>query len=108
MWPFKSDLRIREVIGLPLIVLSVALTPVAWATSHILWVVCGVLFLLGGVLFYAQRIVDREMASAKEGGEAASHYTGPKMSGDVYNYSGWRTGGRSGTMDADSSGADGE
>jgi len=108
MWPFKSDLRTREAIGLSLFVLSIALTPVAWATSRLLWAVCGLLFLLGAALFYTQRMVDREIASAKDGGEAASRYTGPKMSGDVHNYSGWRSGGRSETMDADSGSADGD
>lgn len=80
----------------------------AWATSRLLWAVCGLLFLLGAALFYTQRMVDREIASAKEGSEAAGHYTGPKMHGDVHNYSGWRSGGRSETMDADSGGVDGD
>lgn len=99
MWPFRPDLNFREGLGLALLILSAALTPVAWMTDRMLWVVAGLLAILGAVLFYSTRIVKRLEDDAKEGGEASGSYTGPKMSGDVHNYSGWRSGGRSETMD---------
>ncbi len=84
MWPFSVELNAREAIGLVLLIISIALAPVAWMTSRLLWVVAGLLFVLGAVLLYSDRILKREAESTKEGDEAHGPYTGPKMSGDVF------------------------
>jgi hypothetical protein len=93
----------REVIGIVLIIVTVAVTPVAWMHSRMLWLVSGLLLILGAVLFYTERMTGRaiELEKYETGG------SGSAVPRDIHNYSGWRTGGRSETMDhAESSDAD--
>jgi hypothetical protein len=93
----------RELIRVVLIIVSVALTPVAWMHSRILWLVSSLLLILGAVLFYTERMTRRaiELEKHETGG------SGSPVPRDIHNYSGWRTGGRSETMDhAESSDAD--
>jgi hypothetical protein len=88
----------REIIGLVVIIVALILTPVAWAFSRLLWVVAFVLFVIGGVLFFSERIMRRFEASENEcggGGKVAR-----AMPTDIHNYTGWRSGGRSETMDS--------
>jgi len=89
-------MNLRELIGFVLIVVSVALTPVAWMFSRILWVVCGLLLVLGTALFYTERMTRRAIELEKHGTGGSGSPGVPK---DIHNYSGWRTGGRSETMD---------
>ena len=94
----------RELIGIVLIIVSVALTPVAWMHSRILWSVSGLLLILGAILFYTERMTRRaiELEKHETGGSGS-----PVVPRDIHNYSGWRTGGRSETMDhAESTDAD--
>jgi len=89
-------MTLREIIGLIISVISLALMPVAWMFSRILWVVSAFMLVLGLVLFYTERMARRtlEFEKQKTGGSGS-----PSVPTDIHNYSGWRTGGRSETMD---------
>lgn len=91
-------MNFREVVGLVLMIIGAALVPVAWITSRQLWAVAGVMFVIGALLFYTKRMEARAAELEKEGGSSTSGHGVPK---DLHNYSGWRTGGRSETMDGD-------
>lgn len=95
---FMEDMNFREGIGLVLIVVGAALVPVAWMTSRQLWAVAGVMIVIGAFLFYTKRMDARAAELEKEGGSSTS---GRGVPADIHNYSGWRTGGRSETMDGD-------
>jgi hypothetical protein len=89
-------MNFREVAGLVLMTIGAALIPVAWMTSRRLWVIAGVVFIIGAFLFYTKRMHARAAELEKEGGSSTS---GTGVPADIHNYSGWRTGGYSETMD---------
>lgn len=79
-----------------LIVAGLILLPTAWMFSRALWLVAGVLIFVGAFLFVTERVRKRAEQHDRETGG------GGGAPGDVHNYSGWRAGGRSETMDGDS------
>jgi membrane protein implicated in regulation of membrane protease activity len=103
-------MNLREAIGLLLIIMALVLVPVAWAFSRLLWALAFFLLLAGAMLFYTERVRKREEKIEKESGGASCHGTGAAMPTDIHNYTGWRSGGRSETMDSSSGsgGAEGD
>ncbi|MDH4186571.1 MAG: hypothetical protein OEV08_06215 [Nitrospira sp.] len=101
-------MNIREWLGLLLIFVALALVPVAWAFSRLLWMLAFVLLILGSWLFYTERIMKKDDQLTREAG--GSKCSGRAMPSDIHNYTGWRSGGRSETMDgsSDSGGDDGD
>lgn len=95
----------REATGLGMTIAGVLVLPIAWMFSRSLWLVAGVLIFVGVALFYTERVRKRAEQLEKEAGGSGS---GPCVPGDTHNYSGWQTGGRSGTMDGDSGGGGGD
>jgi hypothetical protein len=98
-----NSMNLRESIGLALLVIGVALVPVGWIVSHEMLVSAAIALALGGWLFYTPRIQKREAKLAKEGGPASG---GPAMPNDINNSTGWRTGGRTETIESASDGGD--
>jgi hypothetical protein len=105
MWPFQVSISVREGIGLALVVVALVLIPVAWMWSRTLWLVGLALFVVGFLLFFTSRMRDRERELEKEATSGDGY--GPAVPTDIHNYTGWRHGGRSETMDRDSA-ADGD
>lgn len=95
----------REIFGLTITTAGIVILPLAWMFSRLLWLIAGVLIFVGVTLFYTERVRKRAEQLEKEAGGGGS---GPGVPGDVHNYSGWQTGGRSGTMDGDSGGGGSE
>lgn len=100
-------MNVRETIGLLTIVVALVLTPVAWTTSRVLWLIVFLLLILGAALFASGRVTRRLMKLATEGKGTGTGAAGHAMPTDVHNYTGWRSGGRSETMDS-SPDSDGE
>ena len=103
---YRLQMNVREMLGLATIVVALVLVPVAWTTSRMLWLVSFLLLVLGSILFVSERIARRLERLEREtgGGTCAS---GHAMPTDVHNFTGWRSGGRSETMDS-ATGTDGE
>jgi len=99
-------MSLREALGLAFIVVGLALTPVAWTTSRIWWLLVFTLLVIGCSLFVTDRVYRRMMRSERDGGVGRSATSGRSTPTDIHNYSGWRSGGRSETMD-DGPGGDG-
>jgi hypothetical protein len=96
----------REITGLVLIAVALVLIPVAWTSSRMLWLVSFLLFVLGSVLFFTARVTRRLEES--ESGSSGNCGPGSRaMPTDIHNYTGWRSGGRSETMDHSSGGESG-
>jgi uncharacterized protein (DUF58 family) len=104
MWPFQVSINVREGIGLGLVFVALVLTPIAWAWSRTLWFVALVLLVLGTLLFFTSRMRDRERELERDVTSGGSHR--PAVPTDIHNYTGWRHGGRSETMDRDVSDGD--
>lgn len=96
----------RETLGFTLIVAALILVPVAWATSRMLWFAAFLLLVLGSVLFWSERMARRLEASEAEPGGTGSGGQCRAMPTDIHNYTGWRSGGRSETMDSPTSSDD--
>lgn len=98
----------REVIGLALLIVGTSLVPLGWIVSHKILILAVALVFVGFVLFYTERMIKKEELQAKEGVSSGSF--GSHVPGDMHNYTGWRTGGRTEPIDASSSegGADGD
>lgn len=90
----------RELFGLMLIVAGLVLVPAAWSFSRTLWLLALGLFCVGGGLFYTERMLRREANLERENTGNATQAAA--MPADIHNYTGWRSGGRSGTMDQSS------
>ena len=84
--------------------------PVAWAFSRLLWALAFLLLVAGATLFYTEHMRKKEEKLEKETGGASCHGAGAAMPTDIHNYTGWRSGGRSETMDSsfESSDEDGD
>ena len=97
----------REAIGLVLIVVALVLIPVAWTTSRLLWLAAFLLLVLGGILFFSERI-QRRLEKSESGASGGCNASGSRaVPTDIHNFTGWRSGGRSETMDS-AEGPDGE
>jgi uncharacterized protein (DUF58 family) len=101
-------MRLREVIGLLLVIVGLSLLPAAWAFSRLLWALAFMLLLAGFVLFYTERMAKKEEKLEKETGRTSSHRKGTAVPTDIHNYTGWRSGGRSETMDHSVESSDGD
>lgn len=99
MWPFQASINVRESVGAALVLIALVLIPVAWMWSRTLWLVVFGVFVLGTCLFYSSRVVERERELEKEAPRGSDR---PAMPSDIHDYTGWRRGGRSETMDSDS------
>ena len=95
-------LNFREWLGLVVLVLSGALVPVGMYVSRLLWAASFVGICVGVWLLYTERVLRREAMAEKEGN--SSHLSGREMPGDIHNYSGWRSGGRSESSGSESGG----
>jgi hypothetical protein len=86
--------RIREVSGLVVAIVGVALVPIGWYFSRLLWIGALVLFVVGLLLLLTERVLksEREIENTSA---AYAPPVRPGVPGDVHNYSGWRDGGRS-------------
>jgi hypothetical protein len=105
-------MTVREVAGLLLLIVGTALVPLGWIISHKILLLVGVLVGVGAWLFYTERMLKKEKQLARENTGNGSH--GTPLPGDIHNYTGWRTGGRTQPIDSTSSedssedGADGD
>jgi hypothetical protein len=97
----------REILGLILITAALVLIPVAWTFSRTLWFVAFAMFVVGVALFLTDR-VRRRMQKADAGGSSGDGSSGQTMPTDIHNYTGWRSGGRSETMDHSHAGDGGD
>ena len=95
-------MSIREIIGLVLLIAGVALVPLGWIVSHKILLVSGALLFAGCWLFYTARVLRREENLARESSSSGSY--GPHVPGDIHNYTGWRSGGRTEPLDSSSDG----
>lgn len=95
-------MNFREALGLLLIVAALVLVPAAWAFSNLLWALAFVLLVVGAGLFYTERVIRKEEQLEKETG--GSRQGSQAMPSDIHNYTGWRSGGRSGSFESESSG----
>jgi hypothetical protein len=86
--------RIREIVGVVLASLGVALIPIGWYLSRFLWVAAVVIALVGILLFMTKRVVAAEDELSRQSSAYAPPVK-PSVPGDIHNYSGWRDGGRS-------------
>jgi len=86
--------RIREITGLGIAAIGVALVPLGWYFSRLLWIAAIVLVVVGLLLLLTDRILksEREIEAASSGYATPVR---PSVPGDIHNYSGWRDGGRS-------------
>lgn len=96
----------REASGLVLIIAALVVVPAAWVFSRLLWLPAFFLFAVGGALFYTERMLKGEDRLEKEATGSAAY--GPAMPTDIHNYTGWRSGGRSPTMDPSSDAGGGD
>ena len=101
-------MSIREIVGLILIIGGAATTPLGWIVSHKILIGSAALIGIGGALFYTARVMKREERLARELSGGGEH--GHVVPGDINNSTGWRSGGRTETLEAESlgHGADGD
>lgn len=99
-----STFTFRAWSGLALIIAGLLLLPAAWAFSRTLWLASFSLIAAGLWLFETYRIRRRSVRHEQETGGKSS--VGRDTPTDIHNYTGWKQGGRSETMDASSEAAD--
>jgi hypothetical protein len=93
----------REVVGLVLCGVAVALIPIGLYASRGLWLVAVLLFVVGAVLLITERVAKNQ----KELENLPSNEpVRPTTPGDIHNYSGWRSGGRRNELESESGGGD--
>lgn len=90
-------MNVREALGLILLIASVAFVPVGWYVSRLWWLASLVGLALGIALFYTERVRKREEEIEKQ--SARSGGSGHAVPADIHNYTGWRSGGRSETLE---------
>ena len=86
------------------LIVGVAIVPLGWLVSHKMLLLSGLLLGVGGSLFYTARMRKREEQITKESTGSGNY--GPSVPGDVHNYTGWRSGGRTQPLDTTSSEGD--
>ncbi|MBI3188877.1 MAG: hypothetical protein HYZ31_13560 [Gammaproteobacteria bacterium] len=101
-------MTVREIIGLVILIVGTAIVPLGWIISHKLLLLAGLFIGVGAWLYYTERMLKREEQLSKESTGSGNH--GPAIPGDIHNYTGWRTGGRTEHFDSnsESGGADGD
>jgi len=101
-------MSIREMLGILLVLIGLVLTPLAWAYMHLLWGFCIVLFGVGGYLFFTKRV--QEKLDELDRDDRRSTNSGTPMPTDIFNYTGWRSGGHKDntSRDSDFGGGDGD
>ena len=101
-------MSIREIVGLILIIGGAATTPLGWIVSHKILVASAALIGVGAALFYTARVMKREERLAREQSGGGDY--GHAVPGDINNSTGWRSGGRTETLESTSlgHGADGD
>jgi hypothetical protein len=92
---------VREIVGLALCCIGVALIPIGFYASRYLWVVACVVVVIGVALFWTERVARNEKELANQ---PSNEPVRPDVPGDIHNYSGWRSGGRRNEIDSDSHG----
>ena len=94
----------RNWIGLTIAFIGMVLQPIGWILYPWVRILSLVLFAVGVAIFFTQKYI--EQMDAKEFGSGSDpSSSGP---GDIYNYSGWRSGGRSESGLSDSDGGSGD
>ena len=106
LFPHPLDMATREIFGLALIAIALVLTPLAWLSSRVLWFVAFAMFVSGVALFFTERVM-RRISKSEGNGYGSASSSGQAMPTDIHNYTGWRSGGRSETMDSPSNTGDG-
>ena len=98
----------RELAGLVFLIVGTAVVPLGWIVSHKILLLAALFIGAGAWLFYTARMLKRAEQLAKESTGGGNY--GPPTPGDVHNYTGWRTGGRTQPLDTGSSegGSDGD
>ena len=98
----------RELAGLVFLIVGTAVVPLGWIVSHKILLLAALFIGAGAWLFYTGRMLKRAEQLAKESTGGGNY--GPPTPGDVHNYTGWRTGGRTQPLDTGSSegGSDGD
>lgn len=91
----------REIIGLVFLIAGIAIVPLGWIVSHKILLLAGLLFGAGAWLFYTERMLKRAAQLDGEGASGGNY--GHPVPGDMHNYTGWRTGGRTEPLDSTSS-----
>ncbi|HET9216921.1 MAG TPA: hypothetical protein VFR18_08080 [Terriglobia bacterium] len=86
--------RSREIAGLVIAVVAVALIPIGWYFSRTIWIIAFVFAVAGLLLMFTKRLMKSER-DIENTPSAYSPPVRPSVPGDVHNYSGWRDGGRS-------------
>ncbi len=92
----------RNWIGLGFILVGVIIQPVGWMFVFWLQILSFVLIFIGTFIFVTQKYIEK----SEEKEFASSGSGGPTMPGDIHEYSGWGSGGRSDSYMSDS-GSDG-
>jgi hypothetical protein len=93
----------REIAGLVLCCIAVALIPVGFHVSRSVWLVAVLLAVVGVVLMYTERVHRNARELDKQ---PSNEPVGTSVPGDIHNSSGWRTGGRRHEIESDSSAED--
>jgi hypothetical protein len=98
----------REITGLALLIIGTAIVPLGWIISHKLLLLAALFIVVGAWLFYTERMLKRVAQLSKE--NSSNGNDGAPMPGDIHNYSGWRSGGRTEhhNSHSESGGADGD
>ena len=101
-------MNVREITGLALLIVGTAIVPLGWIISHKLLLLAALFIVVGTWLFYTERMLKREEQLSKESSSNGNY--GAPIPGDIHNYSGWRTGGRTEHFDShsESGGSDGD
>lgn len=104
----SPTMNFREGIGLVLAIVGAALVPLGWIVSAKVYLIAFVIFCVGASLLYTDRRLKRALEIQKEDFGRGS--SGPEVPVDIYNYTGWRSGGRRQDMESisESGGADGD
>lgn len=102
-----AQMKFREALGLMLMMAGIALGPLGWIISPMLLIASAVLVLVGGALFLTNRMVDRQIEAGRD--TPARNTVREPVPSDIFNYSGWRSGGRTTPLDStNSDGSDGD
>jgi cytochrome c-type biogenesis protein CcmH/NrfF len=90
----KSSSSVREIAGMVVAGLGVALVPVGWYSSRLLWLASGLLIVIGVLMLVTERVAaaEKEVENRPEINPAPVKQSVPA---DIHNYSGWRDGGQS-------------
>ncbi|MFZ2163045.1 MAG: hypothetical protein WAW02_12575 [Sideroxyarcus sp.] len=88
----------REIVSLGFLIVGLAIVPLGWIVSHNILLLAGLLLGVGAWLFYTERMLKKEEQLAKEGTGSGNY--GHPVPGDINNSTGWRTGGRTESLES--------